>query len=88
MAEICSCTPQAIHRWYDGNTKSPSADNIAAIAKHYKLDHAIGWVITGEGECTMKLDTEDIPIQHKQTIARLAGITPKSVTIEKLTITF
>lgn len=46
FADICECTPQAVHHWYDGNTSTPLADNIAAIAKYFSAD--LMWIITGE----------------------------------------
>ena len=46
MAGICDISPQAIHRWYDGNTSSPSAENIATLARYYRAD--LMWLITGE----------------------------------------
>lgn len=46
MAKICDVSPQAIHRWFDGNTNNPSAENIAVLARYYEAD--LMWLITGD----------------------------------------
>lgn len=46
MSNICGITTQAIAQWFNGQTSSPSAENIAAIAAFYGAD--LMWVITGD----------------------------------------
>ena len=46
LANICGLSPQAIYKWFDGSTHNPTAENLAAIAKYYKVD--LMWLITGE----------------------------------------
>lgn len=48
MADICGITPQSVHQWFDGRTKSPSAEHLAKISAAYGVN--LMWVVTGKGE--------------------------------------
>lgn len=47
MAKICGIKPQSVHSWFDGTTKSPSAEHLAKVAQAYGVN--LYWVVTGKG---------------------------------------
>ena len=78
MAKICKVSPQAIHRWFDGNTHSPSAENIAALARHYEAD--LMWLITGD--CVLDPDSDKTPVYDLK--SKLKNFLPAGVELQKV----
>lgn len=50
LANICGITYEAVRRWYSGDTASIDAENLARIAKHFRV--SIDWLATGRESAT------------------------------------
>lgn len=63
MATICGITAQGVHSWFNGQTKAPQAQHIAAVAKYTDAD--LHYLITGEkNPKTKSVSTHLVSVGH------------------------
>lgn len=48
LAEVCGIAYQSVKGWFDGSTKTITAENLAKIAKHW--DASLEWLVSGIGQ--------------------------------------
>lgn len=48
IAKACGISYQAVAQWFSGDTKQPTADNLAAVCEKYNGN--LMWVTTGRGK--------------------------------------